>query len=200
MTRTGRRRIVRAPGRRAAWRTRSGVRQATPSASRRARCAGFRSPASRRHTSSRVVAGHITESMPSSLTPRRMNGITVVCSSVPPVSPEFAIAAAVHHRPRQPRQRVAAHRIHGAGPQRLLERLACPSASGRARGRRSRRATAGSRARCSLPRERRHRVAERRQTLHGDAADAAGRAGDDDRTARRRRGRCAPSRRSTAPP
>ena len=55
-------------------------------------CAGSRSAARRRHTSSRVAIGHSTESMPSSFTPRRMNGRTVVFRSVPPVSPEFAIA------------------------------------------------------------------------------------------------------------
>ena len=34
---------------------------------------------------------HIAESIPSSFTPRRMNGSTVVWSSVPPVSPELAM-------------------------------------------------------------------------------------------------------------
>ena len=52
---------------------------------------GFKSVASRRQTSRRVGIGRITESMPSSFTPRRMNGSTVVRSSVPPVKPELAM-------------------------------------------------------------------------------------------------------------
>ncbi len=50
------------------------------------------SEASRRHASRRCVIGHITESIPSSFTPRRMNGSTVVRSSVPAVRPQFAMA------------------------------------------------------------------------------------------------------------
>ena len=49
------------------------------------------SVAMRRQTSCRFGIGHIAESMPSSFTPRRMNGSTVVCRSVPPVSPELAM-------------------------------------------------------------------------------------------------------------
>jgi hypothetical protein len=36
--------------------------------------------------------GIITESIPSSATPRRMNGITVVCRAAPPVKPLAATA------------------------------------------------------------------------------------------------------------
>ncbi len=54
---------------------------------------GFMSVARRRQISSRGAIGHVTESIPSRLTPRRMNGTTVVWSSVPPVSPELAMLA-----------------------------------------------------------------------------------------------------------
>ena len=54
---------------------------------------GFMSLASRRQISRRSGIGHITESIPSRFTPRRMKGTTVVFSSMPPVSPELAMLA-----------------------------------------------------------------------------------------------------------
>jgi hypothetical protein len=45
-----------------------------------------------RHSARRFAIGNCTESMPSSATPRRMNGITVVGSAAPPVSPLAATA------------------------------------------------------------------------------------------------------------
>ena len=53
---------------------------------------GRRSPARRSHTRLRMSSGVLTESTPSSDTPRRMNGKTVVSSEVPPVSPLAATA------------------------------------------------------------------------------------------------------------
>ena len=46
-----------------------------------------RSRASRRQASTRSSRGHITESIPSRLTPRSRNGITVAGRSLPPVTP-----------------------------------------------------------------------------------------------------------------
>src|SRR5215510_3763301 len=51
-----------------------------------------RSDANRFHATRRLSSGHITESMPMSDTPRRMNGATVAGRSIPPASPQAATA------------------------------------------------------------------------------------------------------------
>jgi hypothetical protein len=51
-----------------------------------------RSDANRLHASRRLSIGHITESMPTSDTPRKMKGATVVGKSIPPASPQAATA------------------------------------------------------------------------------------------------------------
>jgi hypothetical protein len=51
-----------------------------------------RSDASRLQASCRRSRGHITESMPISDTPRRMNGATEAGKSIPPASPQAATA------------------------------------------------------------------------------------------------------------
>ncbi len=71
------------PARRRAGRSRSSGRGVSSGRSR----------ASRRHASIRSSRGHITESMPSRLTPRSRNGITVAGRSLPPARPQAATLA-----------------------------------------------------------------------------------------------------------
>src|ERR1700722_1272013 len=56
----------------------------------RSRCRGLRSVDRRAHTAMRISRGAPDELTPSRLTPRRMNGITVVCSSPLAASPILA--------------------------------------------------------------------------------------------------------------
>ena len=82
---------ARPPGSRVSARPRA-RRAPTSCAIASSRCGGRRSSASRFQVSWRSSIGVWTESTPSSETPRRMNGSTVVGSFTPPVLPHAATA------------------------------------------------------------------------------------------------------------
>ena len=78
----------------------------------------------RPHTSRRRSIGVSAESMPNSVTPRRMNGSTVVGRSAPPTLPLAATAPTGCERGQHVRERGATDRVDRTRPARRLQRLA----------------------------------------------------------------------------
>ena len=92
------------------------------SVAREPRSRGRRSVASRSQSSRRRAIGTVTESIPSSATPRRMNGKTVVWRVAPPALPDAATAAP-RRSVRSTYGSVAApDRVHRPGPAFRVER------------------------------------------------------------------------------
>ena len=80
--------------------------------------------ASRSQMARRRAIGTVTESIPSSATPRRMNGKTVVSRAGPPALPLAATVAPVRSVRSTYGRVAAADRVHRPGPALRLERLA----------------------------------------------------------------------------
>ncbi len=177
INRQRRRRSDRGSRRRGSWApARASAESGTVSVIRSSLSSG-RSRARRCHASIRSSRGHMTESMPSRLTPRSRNGITVAGRSLPPASPQAATLARYLSWVRIVASVVAADRVDRAGPALAVERPR--------RLRRERRAIdqlggaepgqivalLGAAGRGDDP------MAEPRQQRDRDAADAAGGAG-----------------------
>ena len=73
-------------------------------------------------TSRRVARGVATELMPSSETPRRMKGMTVVLQVGAAREPDARDVAPEVHGAREPGEELAPDVVDRAGPERLLER------------------------------------------------------------------------------
>ena len=181
----------RAPRRSARARSPVQQRSGRPLATPRARSAAPSRRASPASSRSQAVAiprvasasDTYTESMPSSFTPRRIKGITVVWRSVPPVSPELAmqpcgIIVRVSHASVAPP-------TGSTAPAQLAFSSARVPICSVSRARMLSGAEAAQiRLLLRLAGERRDLVTARGQALHGDAANAAGGAGHDHRSAR----------------
>ena len=115
----------RGPSRRRSRRAPSRARRASTSVTRarRARAVAGPSPAGPRARGA-GRSGPVTESIPSSATPRRMNGNTVVSSAAPPALPDGRHRRPAPERPQHVRAASRADRIDGAGPALRFERPA----------------------------------------------------------------------------
>ena len=145
---------------------------------------GRRSPASRPQSARRAPISMFAESTPRRLTPRRMNGNTVVVQAdAPPICPLDATAAPIRAsaarrraRRRRPDRRRPAQRLPLERPVALRGGLVAASRTSAAPSSRRRSASSG------LPGARVHLVAEPGQDVDRERSDAARRAEDEHRT------------------